>query len=197
MPTDSICRIDIALSRELAAQFASLMQQGFQHPVTGPVAIRDFLTGLPGFSREYIETEVQTIFHNGVATDSLDDLLYAGDTLALSAAMPGLAGAIFRRAGMHASLRATVEEAPHADAERGGFVTVKLYNSIGTDRVVDLMLAGVRLSSSGLASFIKRRGDLFSRPMRILHDGRPVAGDRFPDLVSGYRQTDLSLSIDA
>ena len=193
MSSEPGCRIRIALPGEQAPKFASLLQQGFYQPIAGPVAILDFLVALPGFSREYIESEVQTIFHNGVATDSLGSLLYAGDTLALSAAMPGLAGAIFRREGMHASLRCTVEETHDPDRNRAGFVMVKLYNSIGSDRVVDLMLRGVRIAAKGFLGFIERRGDLFRDPLRILHEDRAISTDRLLELVAACEQVELDL----
>ncbi|GAB6038017.1 hypothetical protein JCM15519_25760 [Fundidesulfovibrio butyratiphilus] len=183
----------MALSSALARTFASLLQEGFYCFLAAPVSIRDFLLGLPGFSADYIENAVQTIFHNGVATDSLDTPLRAGDTLALSAAMPGLAGAIFRREGIHASLRSTVEEPAHPASNREGFILVKLYNNVGADRIVDILRHGVRLSSGALTSFFKRRADLSHQPMRIFHEGHRIAIDQLLDLVSTRQQVELTL----
>ncbi|MGE4505938.1 MAG: hypothetical protein AB7D51_11370 [Desulfovibrionaceae bacterium] len=186
------CTIKIALDAARAKQFASLLQHGFLQPVSGPVPIRDFLVGLPGFTPEYIESEVQTIFHNGVAADNLDDLLYAGDTLALSAAMPGLAGAIFRRAGVHASLRARVAEAAHEEPGREGFVLVKLYNQIGADRVGDVLRGGVRISGRALAGFVRRREDLFGGATRLCAAEQRLADERFLEHLCTQEQVELS-----
>ena len=105
MKTAPIPQLTLVLPEEAVAGFASLLQHGILFAVDRPVAILPFLLTLPGFTPEYIEKTVQTIFINGVAADSLDRSLAAGSTLALSAAMPGLAGAIFRRQGLHGSLR--------------------------------------------------------------------------------------------
>lgn len=197
MYSEADLRITIELSSKLARTFASLLQEGFYRFIAKPVPIRDFLIGLPGFSAEYIESAVQTIFHNGVAADSLESPLHAGDTLALSAAMPGLAGAIFRREGMHASLRSKVEEPVNAASGREGFVLVKLYNQIGADRAVDALLDGARISGASLVSFIKRRVDLRGGGVRIFHEGHRISTDELLNLVSTKQQIELSLRIDS
>jgi len=97
----------ISVPRDSAAGFASLLQYGFLLAVDKPVALLPLLLSLPGFTAEYLEKTVQTIFINGVAADRLDQPLSGGGTVALSAAMPGLAGAIFRRQGIHGVLRST------------------------------------------------------------------------------------------
>src|SRR5665647_491591 len=98
---DTLPLLILSVPHQAMAGFASLLQHGILLPVDRPVALLPFLLALPGFDAEYIENTVQTIFINGVAVDSLDRSLPAGSTLALSAAMPGLAGAIFRRQGLH------------------------------------------------------------------------------------------------
>lgn len=158
--------LTLSLTPQALCGFASLMQHGLLFPVRQPVPILSFLLTLPGFTADYLEKTVQTIFINGVAADSLDQDLAAGMTLALSAAMPGLAGAIFRRQGVHGSLRSQPVLKEIESPSDSGYVTVKLFNAIATDRVADLLTAGILISGQSLHDFAVRREALFAPPTR-------------------------------
>jgi hypothetical protein len=134
--------------------------------VRQPVPILSILLDLPGFTVEYLEKTVQTIFINGVAADSLDRQLPPGSTVALSAAMPGLAGAIFRRQGVHGSLRSRPMVKQSETAPNSGYLRVKLFNSIATDRAVDLLQRGILVKGASFHDFASRREELFLPPTR-------------------------------
>jgi hypothetical protein len=142
-----------------ADKIATLLQRGFSVPVTGTVAITELLTALPGFSEEYIRDRVQTIFVNGLAEDDTNRKLNAGDTLALSAAMPGLAGAIFRRGGQHASLRTRPVRHHKQKKSRPGHITLKLFNMIAAETGPQLLQAGILIKGNTLARFLNRQGE--------------------------------------
>ena len=180
--------LSLALPPESLPGFASLLQHGILFPLQRPVPLLAFLVSLPGFSADYIEENVQTIFIDGVAADSLDRALAGGTTLALSAAMPGLAGAIFRRQGIHGSLRSQPMQQPaHARAE-AGFLTLKLFNSIATDRIGNLLHQGILVSGKALANFARPRGHLFAPPVGIRLDGRELA---YPALLDEAGRLDV------
>jgi len=151
--------IDIILSstKSAADKIAMLIQRGFPVPVSGPLTIEELLLDLPGFNRDYIRDRVQTIFVNGLAEDDLHRRLGANDTLALSAAMPGLAGAIFRRGGRHGSLRTRPPEQSSSTA-RPGYITVKLFNMIAVETGPQILRAGVLIRGAVLARFLDRQG---------------------------------------
>ena len=152
-------------------RLAPLLQRGFLLPCSRPVSLYDFLQGLPGFDREYITSRIETIFINGCAADSLEAALSAGDTVALSAAMPGLAGAIFRKGGLHASLRSQPARAQTKQTTTGGFITIKLFNMIATDTVEDILPRGILMKGSVLARFFHRQQErLHSLLIDIHHD---------------------------
>jgi len=164
---DTLPLLILSVPQPAMAGFASLLQHGILLPVDRPVALLPFLLALPGFDAEYIENTVQTIFINGVAIDSLDRSLPAGSTLALSAAMPGLAGAIFRRQGLHGSLRSQPVEKVTPQQADSGFVTLKLFNSIATDRVCDLLTQGIHLPGQAFHDFAAKREHLFQPPVTV------------------------------
>lgn len=175
MQTIPVPRLTLALPEEAVAGFASLLQHGILFAVNRPVALLPFLLSLPGFTAEYIEKTVQTIFINGIAADSLDRSLPAGSTLALSAAMPGLAGAIFRRQGLHGSLRSQPEAKAASAQSASGFITLKLFNSIATDRASDLLVQGVHVSGKAFHDFAAKREHLFRPPAELLFADQTLA----------------------
>ena len=180
--------LSLALPPELLPGFASLLQHGILFPLRHPIPLLAFLVSLPGFSADYIEKNVQTIFIDGVAADSLDRALAGGTTVALSAAMPGLAGAIFRRQGVHGSLRSQpVNQSTHAQSG-AGFLTLKLFNSIATDRIGDLLRQGILVSGKALANFARTRGHLFEALVSIRLDGQELA---YPALLEQAEKLDL------
>ena len=169
--------LTLNLQPAAVAGFASLLQHGILFAIDGPVPLVPFLLSVPGFSEDYIERTVQTIFINGVAADSLDRDLAAGTTLALSAAMPGLAGAIFRRQGIHASLRSRPRDSKHpAPGDASGFITLKLFNQIATDRVADLLAATILVTGKSWYDFVAMRTALLQPPTTVHLDNVPMTG---------------------
>jgi hypothetical protein len=171
---DTPPQLIMSLPQQTVAGFAALLQHGILLTVDRPVALLPFLLSLPGFDAAYIENTVQTIFINGVAVDSLDRSLPPGATLALSAAMPGLAGAIFRRQGLHGSLRSQPAEKVASLQSNSGFVTLKLFNSIATDRVCDLLAQGINLSGRVFHDFAAKRAYLFQPPAVFVFAGQSM-----------------------
>ncbi len=142
-----------------ADKLATLLQRGFLVPVTGTVSIAELLKDLPGFDETYIRKRVQTIFVNGLAEDNAARKLAPGDTLALSAAMPGLAGAIFRRGGQHASLRTRPLTAEPLKADQSGHITLKLFNMIAAETGPLLLQAGILIKGKTMGRFLDHQGE--------------------------------------
>jgi len=158
------------------ARLAPLLQRGFLVPDPGPITLYDFLLDLPGFDHEYITSRIETIFINGCAADSLETALPTGGTIALSAAMPGLAGAIFRKGGVHASLRSKPAQTPTPQPAAGGYVAVKLFNMIAADTVENLLASGILMKGPVLARFFNRQQErLHSLLVDIREDTRSLS----------------------
>ncbi len=180
--------LTISLLRKTANGMASLLQHGILYAVDQPVDIHSFLLTLPGFSAEYIENTVQTIFINGTAADSLEHPLGCGETLALSAAMPGLAGAIFRRHGRHSSLRSQTALKEQPGNNGIGYITLKLFNSVATDRVFDLMTQGILIHSQAYYDYAVRQEIFFQPPVEFSMAGRPLS---YAEMLLAVRQMPL------
>ena len=147
------------------SRFTTLLQAGTFIETDQGTSVGDFLFALPDFSREYIATRIQTIFLNGLPADSLDQKLFGLDAvLAISAAMPGLAGAIFRKDGVHASLRTQTanELSPAETAKNPLTIRLKLFNMIAAEKGVQLLNEGCVLSASSLKRFLDYRPPLLA-----------------------------------
>ncbi len=177
-----------------ADKIAILVQRGFLVEVDGPITIEELLLDLPGFSRDYIRDRVQTIFVNGLAEDDTRRLLVPGSTLALSAAMPGLAGAIFRRGGRHGSLRTRPAEEKRTTEQQAGQVTVKLFNMIATETGPRILENGMLIKGAVLGRFLDRQGErILPLIAAVQVDGQPVEAAALGPLVAGEPEVFLTI----
>ena len=101
MPEAQSVRVPLSLQA-----FRTLLQRGVGIPQAICVGVREFLQETLGIEAEYVEDRLQTVFLDGRPIDDLDRTMVGpGAVLALSGAMPGLAGATMRRGGYYARLR--------------------------------------------------------------------------------------------
>lgn len=149
--------------------YTTLLQSGVEIKSSSDESIGHFLNRLPGFSIDYVSDTVQTIFLNGTAVDDLTSPLGSENPiLALSAAMPGLAGAIFRRNSFHAALRTSTESSGTTKKEiEPTLITLKLFNSIALERGAELLELGVCIKSQSLLNFLAKRATLLKNILQI------------------------------
>ena len=149
--------------------YTTLLQSGVEIKGSSSETMGHFLGRLPGFTVDYISDTVQTLFLNGTAVDDLTTELGPGDpVLAISAAMPGLAGAIFRRNSFHAALRTSTKNIIASGKKpETVFVTLKLFNSIALERGIELLYIGVCVKTLNLNNFLAKRTGLFNKVLQI------------------------------
>jgi hypothetical protein len=148
--------VEIRIRAGSIDRYTAIFQTGVSLVSPGTASIGAFLDRLPGFTIEYISNRVQTIFLNGSAIDDLETpFAGAHPVLALSAAMPGLAGAIFRRNSMHAALRsANVQSPMPSEQPKTITVTLKLFNMIATEKGADILASGVGFTGAQFSDFL-------------------------------------------
>jgi hypothetical protein len=150
-------------SRNLA-RFSPLFQLGFLVRVPGGGSVRTILCRHLGLSPDYLESRIQTIFLNGKPVDEIDTASVShGDTLALSAAMPGLVGATMRRGGYFAGLRANISHRDQDQAVFGGecLVKLKLFNLLTRELGPFFLEQGIWLKEAVLQSFLRHQSEDF------------------------------------
>ncbi len=151
--------LKLILAPQRLKRLAPLLQRGFLVPCAHSVPLETILLGLPGFNREFIHNKIETIFINSRAADSLIHPLMPGSTVALSAAMPGLAGAIFRKGGPHAALRTLPPPLQSEHHDQQGFLTLKLFNMVADDTVQPLLRQGILMKNTVLTRFLRNRNE--------------------------------------
>lgn len=121
--------VRVTLSRPA---FKALLQGGIGIPDGTGTSVREFLQRTLGIDPAYVEEQLQTVFLDGHPVDDFDRArVRPGAVLALSGAMPGLAGATMRRGGYYARMREGITHAGAHAGESGaeeGVVIVKLFN---------------------------------------------------------------------
>lgn len=175
--------------------FTTLLQAGVEVKSPFDLEMGSFICSLPGFSEEYITSTVETIFLNGVPVDDLNQP-FGGDkpTLALSAAMPGLAGAIFRKNSIHSALRTNTENAGEkSSSEKEIVVTLKLFNTIAKGAGASLIKNGVSMKSSKVVDFFARREGLSAFISNITLDGETTTYNHFLNRLSDAPTIDLKV----
>jgi hypothetical protein len=175
------------MSGSAVSRFFPILGEGFLIEGPGGETVEGLLQKAAGISRLYLKDRVQTVFLDGRALDDFSTATVGdGATLALSAAMPGLAGAVLRRGGFYAAMRRQIshEADGPATAARRIVVTVKLFNLVARDLGPGLLERGVLIPGSQLKDFIARQGRwLWTECMAAAADGRPVRVEDVPDMI--------------
>lgn len=172
----SLSSIRLTVTAEALPLFTTVLQSGIDVKVPHGKTLGKFLSNFPGFTAEYLAETVQTIFLNGTAVDDLTlPLTGSNPVLALSAAMPGLAGAIFRKNSFHSALRTDTNALPSEPIQHESItVTLKLFNSIARERGGALLQSGQAIKADLLANFLIKRPSLWQHVLSIQFDDKEI-----------------------
>jgi hypothetical protein len=161
---ESAAILTLHQNRRNVPRFSALFQQGFLVKVPGSGSIRTILCRHLGLSPDYLEGRIQTIFLNGNPVDEIDTAIVGhGDTMALSAAMPGLVGAAMRRGGYFAGLRANISHRDQDQAVQGGecLVKLKLFNLLTEELGPFFLERGIWIKGAVLELFLQHQPEDF------------------------------------
>ena len=169
----SLPELILEVTAESLPLFTTLLQSGIEINCNDGLSMGHFLNELPGFTPEYISDIIQTIFLNGTAEDDMTTPLTGKNpVLALSAAMPGLAGAIFRKNSLHSALRTETRKQNTTESQSESLtVTLKLFNSIAKERGAELLKKGVNIPSISIDNFLNRRATLRQHIKAVQFEG--------------------------
>ncbi len=170
--------ICLTMKAKKILSFFPLLQGGFMVNAEVGCSIKTFLCTRLGVPPEYIDERIKTILLDGKAVDDVDSVsVKDGSILALSAAMPGLAGATLRRGGHLAALRSQITHGNEDKTQASGMgvVFVKLFNLIIKDLGEGLLKKGIIVRLSDIADLFRTRsGDLSEALATVRVDGREV-----------------------
>lgn len=142
------------------AHFFPLLQKGITMEVEVGCTIKQFLEDQIGLSPDYVEKRIQTIFLDAKPVDDLATaVIRNGATLTLSAAMPGLLGAMLRKNSICAALRCQIThmEGEEAGSSGKGFVIMRLFNFLGREVGPTILKQGVGVSGDDLQELLEQK----------------------------------------
>ena len=157
-------KISLTIKPDRMSLFSSLLGQGFTLNIRTGISVRDLLCRQIGVSDNYLDQRIQTIFLDGKVVDNIDTaVIRKGSTLALSAAMPGLAGAVLRRGGAYAAMRSQISHKNHTTdvSDENGTVMLKLFNLVALELGPMFLKQGIWIDGKNLENFFQRVPDFF------------------------------------
>lgn len=165
-----------------------LLRTGVDVAVPGPLAVRELLCTVLELAPEFVERRVATLFLNNHPVDDLDATqVRPGDTMALAAAMPGIAGITMRRNSPVKALRADISCAQTAvggQSGQAGAVTVKLFNFIALEAGPGLLSRGVAVPAQAVAQTLR---DNARHVAAITLEGHPATPDDLDEILGRVR----------
>jgi hypothetical protein len=162
--TEVAATLSLHLQPSNLSRFFPICQQGFLVKVPGSGSIRTILCQYLGLASDYLEGRIQTIFLNGKPVDEVDAAIVGhADTLALSAAMPGLVGATMRRGGYFAGLRTNISHRTQDQTVQRGecLVKLKLFNLLTEELGPFFLERGIWIKGAVLELFLHHQPEDF------------------------------------
>ena len=160
-----LTRLSLSVTEDVLPRFCLLFGGGFTVLARTGCSVRDLLCGQLDVPADYLERRIQTVFLNGrVVDDPAAATVPAGATIALSAAMPGVAGAMLRKHSPYAAMRIPISH-PDRDADweadRPGRVVIKLFNMVRDELGPTMLRRGVQIPGKALADLFRGRSNAF------------------------------------
>jgi len=194
----------IIISLKSGSRFSYLLnrifRQGVQVEIQVGLSIRDVVVHQLGMAEDYLENRVQTIFLNGKPVDNVDEtLVFDKSVLALSAAMPGLAGATLRKSGKYAAFRQGISahgEPVLSDIYQKGSMTLKLFNQVAEEQGIVLLAKGIWIDTREMLHVFHEahKQSLMQDVEKVEINGKIVLHENLDAVVGGKSKIFLSLA---
>ncbi|MBW1969449.1 MAG: hypothetical protein JRI82_08130 [Deltaproteobacteria bacterium] len=193
----STINLRLTVESDRLSLFSSLLGQGFTLKVRTGCSLRELLCEQLGVHADYVDQRIQTIFLDGKTVDDVDTAVIRQEsTLALSAAMPGLAGATLRRGGAYAAMRRQISHQNTAshNSVANGVVMLKLFNLVALELGPGFLKQGIWIRGKHMENFFKKVPDYFWPGCRAAEiDGTPLKVEEIGRLEWRRRQVFLKL----
>ena len=195
----SSCHLHLTLGPDLVPLFFQFLQRGVVVEARIDCGIKNFLCDQLGLDPEYLDGRIQTLFLDGKSVDNLDSpILTQGSVLSLSAAMPGLLGAVLRRGSRYAAMRTQMahKEEPISAPDREGTIVLKLFNLLTGELGPKVLKRGIWIEGKDLGELFSARSDRFRAGCLVARiDGDRVNPDNLADIEWGDGMVFLQMQI--
>ena len=160
-------RVSLTVTATFLGRLCLLTGSGFTVRARLGCSVRQLLCGQLGVPTDYLDERIQTIFLNASVVDDPDTAIVApGSTLALSAAMPGIAGAMLRKGGRYAPMRSQLSHDCRQTAlppDCAGELTIRLFNLLQQELGAEFLRRGIEVPGKAFGDLLWRRpGDTSS-----------------------------------
>jgi len=163
--------LNIAVAEGKVSKLLGLLTPAFKVRTQSGNDLKTFVCGQLGVHTAYFEERVQTIFLDSKPVDDVTTVVVRdGSILALSAAMPGLVGATFRKGGRYSWMRKTIshEKEDHDPFEKHAWVTVKLFNLVLKELGPGFLEMGVWVDVQQVKGFFQAPPVAFRQHVRAM-----------------------------
>jgi hypothetical protein len=193
----TVVNLDLSIKPDRLPLFSHLLGGGFLVETRTGISVRDLLCRQIGVSDAYLDQRIQTIFLNGKVVDNVDSaIVINGAVLALSAAMPGLAGATLRRGGVYAAMRKEISHHNITlnDSPENGSVTIKLFNFVALELGAIFLEQGILINGTQMNFFFQNAREFFWDGCHVVKiDGIPQDAREILHMKWGQQQVFLKL----
>ncbi len=177
----------LAPAAEAVPRLVVLLSRGCFVRCTTGMSLRGLLLDQFRISPVYLEREIKIVFLDSSPVDDLDAAIVRdGARIALSAAMPGLAGAAMRRDGLgwvRASITHHETSADRPVAE--GVMLLKLFNQVMEELGPGFLSRGVYVQGPMLADFLQGLDARFWQRCPIGFNGVALGPEALAERLSG------------
>ncbi len=129
--------VKLSPGRDRLSDFLPVLQKGFMQEIKTGCTLAGLFIDQFGLDEDYVKNRISTIFLNGKPVDDIfSAIVYDNDVIAISAAMPGLVGAVFRTGSALASFRSGISHFNNNKEKsraRKGLITIKLFNLLAKE----------------------------------------------------------------
>jgi len=189
--------LNIIVAEDQMSNLLGLLSPYFKVKVKTGTDLKTLVCDQLGVHETYFEDRIQTIFLNSKPVDDVNTaVINDGAILALSAAMPGLVGATFRKGGRYSWMRKSIsyEKETTDTRETHGWVTLKLFNLVLKELGPDFLERGVWVTGEQVTSFLKNKPLDFLREIgKIILDDTVISPEGLS--VKGLTETSLFVKV--
>ena len=192
-----LTHLKLKFDPEIMSVFNPLLGGGFSVCAPSGTSIKAYLCSYLGIDSDFFDNRIQTLFLDGSPVDDPETAYFKSDSvLALSGAMPGLAGATLRSGGFYSRLRGEISYDQTTACETTGecLIRVKLFNLIVKDLGPLFLEKGIQVDSDTVSElFNNRRHRLLDGCQAAELNGKPIEPERLIEME--LPRGDVSLQV--
>ena len=186
MRNQYVAKLNLIVASDWIHGFFSLLRHGFLVETPVGCSVRTMLSEALGLDDNYVEDRIKTIFLDAKPVDDINaTCIKDGSVLALSGAMPGLAGATLRRGGQLASFRGSIScrNDEKSTVSQDGHVFVKLFNLLIKDLGPIFLKKGILIKKEQLEDFLRDQPEDFWLSLKSAYlNGHKINLDTWPEV---------------